>query len=77
LSTEPHLIQVAGTAPSETTRVDEIAIETAKGKVTAVVAVMSIFSKKDASRRAQISGIISLLTKKRKVPISWRKIPAD
>jgi hypothetical protein len=47
LSTEPRAIKVANTAPSETTRADEIAIETAKtGKVTAVVAVMSIFSKK-------------------------------
>jgi hypothetical protein len=47
LSTEPHPNKVANTAPSETTRADEIAIETAKtGKVTAVVAVMSIFSEK-------------------------------
>jgi hypothetical protein len=29
-STEPHLIKVAATAPSETTRADEIAIKTAK-----------------------------------------------
>jgi hypothetical protein len=47
LSTEPRPIKVANTAPGETTRANEIAIETAKtGKVTAVVAVMSIFSKK-------------------------------
>ncbi len=47
LSTEPLLIKVANTAPSESTRADEIVIETAKtGKVTAVVVVMSIFSKK-------------------------------
>ncbi len=47
LSTEPRGIKVASTAPNEITRADEIAIETAKtGKVTAVVAVMSIFSKK-------------------------------
>jgi hypothetical protein len=40
LSTEPRLIEVANTAPSETTRADEVAIETAKtGKVTAVVLV--------------------------------------
>jgi hypothetical protein len=38
------MIKVAATAPSKTTRVDEIAIETTKtSKVTAVVAVMSIF----------------------------------
>jgi hypothetical protein len=47
LSTEPRPIKVANTAPSETTRANEIAIETAKnGKVTAVVMVMSIFCKK-------------------------------
>ncbi len=43
LSTGPRPIKVANTAPSETTRADEIAIETAKtGKVTAVAAVMSM-----------------------------------
>jgi hypothetical protein len=47
LSTEPHPIKVFNTAPSEATRADEVAVETAKtGKVTAVVAVMSIFSEK-------------------------------
>jgi hypothetical protein len=77
-STEPHLIKVANTALSEITRADEIAIETAKtSKVTAVVAVMSIFSKKDASRGPVISEMRSLLTKRQKEPIFWRKIPAD
>jgi hypothetical protein len=39
-------IKVVNTALSETTKADEIASETAKtGKVTAVVAVMSIFKK--------------------------------
>jgi hypothetical protein len=42
------LIKVADTALSQTTKADEIAIKTAKtGEVTAVVAVMSIFSKKE------------------------------
>jgi hypothetical protein len=37
-STEPRLIKVATSAPSETMRADEIAIKSAKtGKVTAVV----------------------------------------
>jgi hypothetical protein len=46
-SCKTHPIKVANTAPSETTKADEIAIKTAKtGKVTAVVTVMSIFSKK-------------------------------
>ncbi len=52
-NTEPHPIKVAATAPSKTTRADEIAIETAKtGKVTAVVVVMSIFSKKRCKSRS-------------------------
>ncbi len=47
MSTEPRPIKVANTAPSETTRADEVAIKTAKtGKVAEVVTVMSIFSEK-------------------------------
>jgi hypothetical protein len=53
LSTEPHLIKVVNRAPSETMRVIEIAIKTAKtGKVTAVVAVMSIFNEKRCKLRS-------------------------
>jgi hypothetical protein len=59
LSHKPHLI-----APSETMRADEIAIKTAKtSKVTALVAVMSVFSKKDASCGALIAEMRSLLAK--------------
>ncbi len=44
---KPHPIKVTNTALSETTKADQIAIETAKTeKVTAVVAVISIFSRK-------------------------------
>jgi hypothetical protein len=44
MSTEACPISVVDTAPSKNMRADEIAIETAKtGKVTAVVAAMSIF----------------------------------
>jgi hypothetical protein len=47
LPAEPRPIKVIDTAPSETMRADEVATETAKTvKVTAVVAVMSIFSEK-------------------------------
>jgi hypothetical protein len=47
LSTEPHPIKVINTTPSETTRANDIAIETAKtSKVTAVVIVMSILREK-------------------------------
>jgi hypothetical protein len=50
-STEPRPIKVANTAPSNKMRATEIAIETAiTSEVTAVVAVMSIFCKKQAGR---------------------------
>jgi hypothetical protein len=53
LSYKPRPIKVANTALSETTKADQIAIETAKsGKVTAVVVVMSIFSKKRCKLRS-------------------------
>jgi hypothetical protein len=72
LSTEPRPIKVANTAPSETTKANEIAIKTATtGKVTAVVAV---FSKRKIKLLAEMR---SLLTQRRKVPIFWRKIPVD
>jgi hypothetical protein len=46
-SHKPRPIKVVDTALSETTKADGIASKTAKtGKVTAVVAVMSIFKKK-------------------------------
>ncbi len=46
-SHKPHPIKVVDTALSEITKADQIASETAKtGKVTTVVAVMSIFKKK-------------------------------
>jgi hypothetical protein len=49
-------------------------METAKtGTVTAVVAVMSIFSKKDASRGALHPEMRSLLTKGRKCQFSGGK----
>ncbi len=52
MSTKPHPIKVIATAPSETMSADEIAIETAKtSKVTAVVAVMRIFTKKRCNLR--------------------------
>ncbi len=48
-----HLIKVVNTTLSETTKADEIAIETTKtGKVTAVVAVMSVFKKKRCKLRS-------------------------
>ncbi len=59
-------------------KADEIAIETAKtGTVTAVIAVMSILSKKDASCGALISKMRSLLAKMQKEQIFRRKIPVD
>jgi hypothetical protein len=53
LSHKPRPIKVVDTALSETTKADEIASKTAKaGKVTAVVAVMSIFRKKRCELRS-------------------------
>ncbi len=79
MSTEPHPIKVIDTAPSENIRVDEIAIETAKaGKVTHGGHDEEHFlAKKDASRRALIPETRSFLAKRRKMPISRRKIPTD
>jgi hypothetical protein len=53
-------------------------IETVKtGKVTAVVTVMSIFSKKNEHCGVLISEMRGLLPKRRKESIFPRKIPAD
>jgi hypothetical protein len=77
-SHKPRPIKVVDTDLSETTKADEIASKTAKtGKVTAVVAVMSIFKKKDANCGVLVSEMRGLLAKRRKEPIFWRKIPAD
>ncbi len=79
MSHKTHPIKVVDTALSETMKADEIASKTAKtGKVTAVlVAVMSIFKKKDANCGALISEMRGLLAKRGKEPIFWRKNPAD
>ncbi len=53
MSQKPRPIKVVNTAPSETMKADEIVIKTAKiGKVTAVVTVMSIFSRKRCKLRS-------------------------
>ncbi len=53
MSHKPRPIRVVDTALSETTKADEIVSKTAKtGKVTAVVAVMSIFKKKRCELRS-------------------------
>jgi hypothetical protein len=76
LSTEPHPIKVTNTAPSETTRADEIAIKTAEtGKVTAVVAMMSIFSKKDVICGALIPGMEAFSPKGKKCQFPGGKFP--
>jgi hypothetical protein len=73
-STESSLIKDATTAPSGNMRADEIAIETAKtDRMTAVIALMSIFEKKDA-----ICGMLNLRMRSfLAMPISWRKICVD
>jgi hypothetical protein len=79
MSTKPCPINVAAATSSDNMRADEIPIETAiTGKVTVVVAEMSIYCKKDAISGTLIPGTRSFLANKRwKVPISRRKIPAD
>ena len=57
MSHKPRPIKVVKTALSVATKADEIALETAKtGKLTAVVAVMSIFKKKKCKLRSAILG---------------------
>jgi hypothetical protein len=75
-SHKPCPIKVLDTALSETMKADEIASETAKtGKVTVVVAVMSIFKKKDANCEALVSEMRGLLAKRQKELIFRRKYP--
>jgi hypothetical protein len=47
------------------------------GKVTAVVTVIKILVKKDAIHGALDPGMRSLLFKRWKEPIFWRKFPVD
>jgi hypothetical protein len=57
MSHKPRPIKVVKTAPSVATKADEIAKETAEtGKVTAVVAVMSIFKRKRCKLRSASLG---------------------
>ncbi len=57
MSHKPRTIKVVKTALSAAMKADEIAKETAKtGKVTAVVAVMSIFKKKKCKLRSATLG---------------------
>jgi hypothetical protein len=57
LSIEAHQIKVINTSPIKNMRADEIAIKTATtGKVTAVVAVMSIFFRKRCNVQSTIPG---------------------
>jgi hypothetical protein len=66
MSTEAHPIKVVNTTPSKNMRADEIAIKTAKtGKVHVVVAVMSIFIERNASRGVLILETRSFLVKNR------------
>ncbi len=77
-SHKPRPIKVAKTALSETTKADEIAIETAKtGKVTAVVAVMSIFSRKRCKLRSANLRNEKHSYQKAEEPIFRRKLPTD
>jgi hypothetical protein len=59
-------------------KADDIATKTAKTvKVTAVVAVMSMFCEKDAICKMLSPGMRSFLANRQKVPISQRNISAN
>ncbi len=78
MSHKPRPIKVVKTALSVAMKADEIAKETTRtGKVTAVVAVMSILKKKSANCGALFLERRGLLAKERKEPIFRRKFPAD
>ncbi len=75
---KPHPVKVIDTALSKATKADKIAKKTTEtGKVTAVVAVMSIFKQKRCKLRSASLGMRGLLAKRQKEPIFRRKIPAD
>ncbi len=78
-SHKPRPIKVVDTALSETTKADEIASETAKtGKVTAVVAVMSIFKKTRCKlRSASLGNERPSCQKAERANFYRRKIPVD
>ena len=78
LSHKPRPIKVVETALSVATKADEIALETAKtGKVTAVVAVMSIFKRKKCKLRSTSLGNERPTCQKAERANFCRKIPAD
>ncbi len=78
MSHKPRPIKVVETALSVDMKADEIALETAKtGKVITVVAVMSIFKRKNANCGALFLEMRGLLAKERKEPIFCREFPAD
>jgi hypothetical protein len=77
-SHKPRLIKVVCTALSETTKADQIAIESGKTrKVTAVVAVMSIFNRKKCKLRSANLRNERPFAKRWKEPIFQRKICPD
>ncbi len=74
-SHKPRPIKVINTALSDTMKADEIASEIAKTeKVTAVVAVMSIFRRKRCKLQSANLGNKKPSCQKADF---WRKIPAD
>jgi hypothetical protein len=78
MSHKPRPIKVLDTALSKATKADEIAKETAKtGKVTVVVAVMSIFKRKRCTLRSASLGNERPSCQKAERANFCRKIPAD
>ncbi len=78
MSTDSCPIKVVDTDPSKSMRADEIATETAKpSKVNAIVAVMSIYCRKNAVCRVPILEMRSLLATKQKKRSFWRNFPTN
>ncbi len=76
MSHKPRPIKVVNTALSKATKADEIVKETTKtGKVTAVVAVMSIFKRKRCKLRSASLGSEMLSCQKAEKANFCRKIP--
>jgi hypothetical protein len=78
LSHKPRLIKVVNKPVVKLQRLMKLQTKPQKtGKVTAVVADMSIFKKKDVNCRVLVLEIRGLLAKRQKEPIFCRKIPAN
>ncbi len=74
-STKPHLIKVMDQIPTSNDRADKMAVEIAKtGKVTAVVAVMHLYSD---SKSKLVNKITKISAKKTKLGSKSKELGLD